>query len=376
MLFLHGTDLLARSALLLPAELFAAHQNALTARVHEYKSFADLLHWIDVERPSIVFLFSGYLLTTTGLVSTKELEQLLRILNERGCIVVTNDPCWGLLASKVPMTSDLPAHSFLEKARRAWLEWIIPRRLRQSYRILKHLVHCYPTSVGSALSGQGLRTVGYFNTRLLTSFDRADSAATPDGPRSRDRPYWLFILAGLDYSIQVGVHGKREFVDSLVARLRDANVAGRHAVLIAPDECLTAVKQSGESLDCSLIGFCDYGQYVSLLLLAEYAFYWNVGSSSSLYRLANSLPVFFFDRGHVSRWFQSFFERTVEFLYFGHAPMILDHHEPLQVNRLEPLAERYRESAADIVRQLKRLPEPEALLARLTSSEIAGPANS
>lgn len=373
MVFLHGTDLLERSVLLLPPELYATHKTGLTARVREYSSFGDLLRWIDVEQPSLVFLFCGYLLTSTGLLSSSQLKRLLRLLESRGCPIVTNDPCWGLLASRVPMTSELPASTFIERLYKAWVEWLIPRKLRQSYRILRDQVHCYPVSVERTISAQSLRTVEYFNTRLLVSFDGSDEQTSAGfgnaWSRPIDGPYWLFILASLDYSIQVNLHGKSAFIDGLVAQLRHANDAGRYAVLIAPDECLAAVKQSGELRDVALIGFCDYQRYVSLLLFAEYAFYWNVASSSSFYRLVNSLPVFFFDRGHVSRWFRSFFDRTVELFYRGHPPTILDHREPLILGRLQQLARAYRQSADEIVRQLKLLPAPEELVARLLKGE-------
>lgn len=373
MVFLHGTDLLESSVLLLPPELYATHKTCLSARIREYSSFSDLLDWIDVEQPSLVFLFCGYLLTSQGLLSALQLKRLLRLLETRGCPIVTNDPCWGLLASRVPMTSELPARTYIEKLHKAWVEWLIPRKLRQSYRILNDLVHCYPVSVEPTISAQGLRTVEYFNTKLLASFDDSDEQTSAGSgnawSRPMDSPYWLFILASLDYNIQINLHGKSTFIDRLVAHLRHANDARRYAVLIAPDECLAAVKHSCELRDVALIGFCDYQRFVSLLLFAEYAFYWNVGSSSSFYRLVNSLPVFFFDCGHVSRWFRSFFDRTVELLYHGHTPIILDHREPLIPSRLQLLAQAYRQSADEIVRQLKLLPAPEEMVARLLEGE-------
>ena len=369
MIFLHGTDLLRRSVLLLPPELTASHQPSLRVKTHPYNTFDDLLHWIDVERPSLVFLCSGYLLTPEGLLSARQLRRLVLALETRGCPVVTNDPCWGLQASRLRMTSELPAGTYAEKLRKAWIEWLIPHRMRQSYRILKRLIHAYPTSVRPMLSAEGLRTVEYFNPRVRASFDTSDEQARPgpDSPRSRPmgRPYWLFILATLDYRIQVTLHGERAFVDMLVAKLHDANDAHRHAVLVAPGECLAAVKDSRELRDVTLIGFCDYERYVSLLMFAEYVFYWNVGSSSALYRLFNGLPVFHFDRGHVSRWFESFYDRTVALLYRGHTPIILNQLEPLRTSRLQPLAEVYRNSADEIVRQLESLPGPEEVVARL-----------
>jgi hypothetical protein len=368
MLFLHGTALLERSVLLLPPELTSTHQPSLKIKTHGYNSFDELLHWIEVERPSVLFFFSGYLLTSQRLLTARQLKRLLRILEERGCEVLTNDPCWGLLASRLRMTSELPSRTYIQKLRKAWIEWLIPHRLRQSYPILKHLLHLYPVSVGRTLSADGLRTVEYFNTNVLSaSTDYDEHARThPNGePSLGDHPHWLFILASVDYSIQVTLHGKAEFVDTLAAKLREANQADRRAILIAPEECLAAVKRRPELRDATLIGFCDYERYVSLLLGAEYVFYWNIGSSSNLYRLFNGLPVFYFDRGHVSRWFPSFYERTVELVYRGHAPTILDQREPLCPSRLKSLANTYQSASAEILRHLEPLPGPEELVARL-----------
>jgi hypothetical protein len=269
------------------------------------------------------------------------------------------------------MTSEVASRTAIQKLHRAWIEWLIPHRLRQSYRSLRHLVHCYPAPVGPRLPSEGLRTVEYFNPRLTTSFgdlhEQAGMVSNSPWSPPMDRAYWLFILASIDYEIQVALRGKAAFIDTLVARVRDANEADRHAVLIAPEECLATVRDSRELGDVTLIGFCDYRQYVSLLLFAEYAFYWNVASSSSIYRLVNRLPVFYFDRGHVSRWFESFYERTVEFLYRGRTPIMLDQREPLSPGRLRPLAETYRQDAGEIVRQLGLLPTPEEMVARLVS---------
>lgn len=373
MLFLHGTNLRQRSVLLVPQKLRAIHQGYLAARVREYSSFNDLVHWIQVERPSMVFLFCGYLLTTTGKISAADLKRLVRLLEERGCPTVTNDPCWGLASTGLKMRSRLPGRTIGQKVQRALVEWLLPRRLRQAYRALKGQVHCYPAPIGPTLQAHGVRAVSYFNP-AIASFSEGMDAWAPEGEehpwrRPMEKPYWAFILARLDYGIQVNLHGQPAFIDSLVARLRDAHAANRHAVLIAPEDCLAAVRAHSPGLpDVSLIDFCDYQQYVSLLMFAEYAFYWNAASSSSLYRLANGLPVFFFDRGHVSRWFKGFFDRTVELLYCGHAPAILDHRDPLTPVQLQGLAQAYRESAQDIVRQLKQLPAPDQMIEQVRAN--------
>ena len=371
MAFLHGTELVHRSVLLLPPDLYTTNSSSLPVKTREYRSFLDLVQWIEREQPSLVFLFCGYLLTSQGLLSASELKRLLRLLQDRACPVVTNDPCWGLLESRMPMASGLPTRRFLDKLLKAWVEWLIPHKLRQSYRLLKNQIHCYPVSVDRAPWSRSFRTVAHFNPNLLASFDHtADAPGAGNGwSRPMDRPYWLFILATLDYNIQVNLHGAAAFIEGLVAHLRHANDQGRCAVLVAPEECLAAVRAAGELRDVDLIGFCDYQRYVSLLLFAEYAFYWNIASSSSFFRLANGLPVFFFDQGHVSRWFQSFFDRTVELVYRGHMPTILDHRAPLVPEQLQALAQAYRDHARDIVQQLKLLPTPDAMVARLLERE-------
>ncbi|HMC56781.1 MAG TPA: hypothetical protein VKH19_16505 [Gemmatimonadaceae bacterium] len=371
MLFLHGTELLKRSVLLLPPELHATHQTGLNADVREYRDFDDLIARIDAERPSAVFLFCGYLLTSTGLVSKSQVKQLVRHLRSRGIPTVTNDPMWGLLGSRLSMRSELPSRTLAQKVHKAFVEWLIPHRLRQSYHALHDLVHCYLAGVERAIPPEQLRTMAFFNTGLIGAWKSPDPAAG-DGSGSSaatEEPYWLFILAALDYEIQVNLHGKAAFIDSLVARFREANDAGRRAVLIAPGDCLTAVKASAGLGNVELIGFCDYERYVSLLMQAEYAFYWNIGSSSNLYRVFNGLPVFYYDRGHVSRWFPAFYDRTVQLLYHGHTPRILDHRDPLVPQRLRALADEYRHAASDIVRQLKRLPEPQAMVAQLLDGQ-------
>lgn len=45
---------------------------------------------------------------------------------------------------------------------------------------------------------------------------------------------WLFVLSSEDYGYQIGVHGGTRFENLLVARLRDAELARRRPVLIAP----------------------------------------------------------------------------------------------------------------------------------------------
>ena len=53
-----------------------------------------------------------------------------------------------------------------------------------------------------------------------------------------------------------------------------------------------------ETDEVTLLSFCPYDRYMPMLRAAEYVFYWNAMSLSSIVRSVNEQPLFFFDRGH------------------------------------------------------------------------------
>ena len=65
-----------------------------------------------------------------------------------------------------------------------------------------------------------------------------------------------------------------------------------------------------------LLPFCPFVEFEARLLAAEYAFYWNVFSFSVVLRIANGFPVFFYDRGHLSRTIEPLYDigRGVHFI--------------------------------------------------------------
>jgi hypothetical protein len=113
----------------------------------------------------------------------------------------------------------------------------------------------------------------------------------------------------------------------------------------------------------TLLSFCSFQRFSSLLLSAEYAFYWNSLSHSMLFRLINRAPVFQFDKGHLVRNVKPLYKRIVHCYYQGWNPIYLDQEKELNVEKLSELAAEYRAAADRVCRLMRRAPSPEEMIA-------------
>src|SRR5262249_48720049 len=133
------------------------------------------------------------------------------------------------------------------------------------------------------------------------------------------------------------------FDDLLTNQAYEVLRQGRQPVLVAPPACMTSVTLHCAAADgLVLLPFCRYDQFMSLLLDAEYVFYWNICSYSVLIRVMNRLPVFFFDQGHIARYSTELFSRNLDCYYLGWCPPWLPLTEPLEA---APLAQKAAEQA-------------------------------
>jgi len=367
--FLQGNDLADRSILFLPPKLYQHNEVGLGAETRQFGSLDEIVAEVDACQPAMVLLASGYLLTSQLDITTEQLKRFLDALRDRDCPVVTSDPGLGLFSLGLPFSLPaMPARTLQERRVKAETERAIARKFDESYRLLERVTHAYPAPLADKLSWPGCQIAEYFNRGLLVTFDESgDQVLGYPWVRPVAEPYWLFILAGIDYWTQTGLQGESEFVGQIAARLRQTVAAGRRAILIGPDDCLAGLSRVPDLPPVDMISFCGYQKFIPLLLFAEYVFYWNVASSSSIHRLFNRLPIFYFDRGHVSHFLEPFFSRTVELLYNGHEPIILDAGTPLTSALLEPLALEYRRAASEILEQLAALPTPTQMVARLSA---------
>jgi Tfp pilus assembly protein PilF len=365
--FVLGQELVGRSTLLLPERLYMFNVDAIPGRTHRYASVDDILKVLERERPEIVFLCSGYLLCEHLGFTLDDLARLVDQLRERGCRVVTADPYMGMLSQRDPrslISIDIPtAYSNfpveqLANAKRAAEErmWA---GFTKSEQILRDTYHLYPSYCGVAgeAAETDARNVAFFNARLVqpTLTTREEAA----------KPHWMFILGGPDCDIQALFEGDA-FVDIMASKLLETRAAGRHPILIAPNEFIDKLMPrmpTAEGID--ILSYIPFTRFMSLLLSAEHVFYWNAVSHSLLMRLFNGLPIVQFDRGHLLRIAPAIHDRIVEWYYQGWEPPIRDHREPLTLETVESWAADYRQQAARLVERFRQAPSPEEMLADL-----------
>jgi hypothetical protein len=363
MYFLYGQQFASRTTLLLPPRLHAANQSGLPVRTLPYRSYHDIVKVIEEETPHIVFLFSGYVLPLHKLLSVGSLARLVRFLRDRGCRVVTYDPFWGLM----PAARAVFANHLLEGTK-PWPVKLIRygrvrfgrsvRTLTKTAQILNGVTHIQPAPMNS----QKVPTTSFFNP-LLKHVVRSENS--PSGS-----PYWLFLLSSEDYRKQRKVW-PGTFTDLTAGTLQHAIHAGRRAILLAPDDCIAGVKKRLDGAGpAELLTFCSFERFVPLLLEAEYVFYWNIISSSSLIRLINGLPVFYFDRGHVGEGLPLVYEFTVELFFRGWNPLCLDQRAPLELGALEDLAAQHQPAMARIRANLETAPTPEDMIDEILGQTV------
>jgi len=234
----------------------------------------------------------------------------------------------------------------------------------ESEEILRDLYHVYP-GFGGVASRDGTateaRSVAFFNDCLIrptTTSPRVDAGGPP--------PHWLFTLTEADCGVQMLFEGENGFLDILASKLIETRAAGRHPILIGPGQFvanLVARMPSADGID--ILSHCPFPQYMSLLLSAEHAFYWNAVSHSLLFRLFNQLPIVLFDRGHLLRNARGIHDRVVDWYYQGWEPPLRNHRELLTRETVEGWAAPYRSQAARLVESYRRAPSPDQMVANL-----------
>ena len=344
--------------LLMPGRLFVLHRDRLDVRTRAYSTTGDVLTAVDQERPDLVLLFCGYLYISNDIMSVGDLENLIRELCARGCRLVTSDPFLGLLAR-------LDADTFGNHPAKRELTEVFSRL----FALLKPFPHLYLVNPRGTT---GTTNVAFFNPHIIVppaavaSFAKAIHEELGADP-SRRR--WLFVLSHEDYGVQMMHHGRDRFADILAGMLRQTLAAGRQPVLVGPPACFAALQSRAKGIDGLMaLTFCPYDLFLALLLEAEYVFYWNVFSNSVLARAANRLPIFFFDRGHLSRAVRPFFDLAMQWYYPDSELPYLDPTQPLEPVTLADAAAWQDRGLAGAVENLRQAPAPQAMVEQLLSS--------
>jgi hypothetical protein len=372
-----GQHFSAPVVFLLPESLRHAAADTRHA-VRTYARVGQIVGIVKELSPRIVLLFSAYLLTADRLFSLSPflpslaaVRRLLRHLRSANCLVATNDPFCGLSAQLTPSSFDFVSSGLLGRSQRSrWLAAM--RRLttfahcRSVHRLVGKLPHIY---VGAAPSdGADRKLLTFFNPDAACGAGIARRAPDVRVGGTGALPTWVFVLSEIDLHIQYNLHG-----DSLAAmlssRLADAASRGRAPILIAPARLLAQVRQrTADKIDVLLLESLPYAQFVDTLLRAEYAFYWNVFSFSTLLRLMNGRPVFFFDKGHLARIMRGYYAAAVACYFGGFEPIFADPAEPLTPGELEALGHRFTAYAARVIARFEAAPSPSRMLEELVAA--------
>lgn len=351
--------------------LFKLNQQIMPGKSYRYEKLSDLLEIIEAEKPQMVCLFSGYLFVSEGIMSFEELDRLVEELFRRGIKVITSDPFLGLSARVPLFDPHNPFEQLLAAPLRLFGEMVFGERFDYFSKVtssLKRVPHIYivnPKEQGD------IKRLAFFNPHIRRYVSELDHSAN-GGARAyiSGQAYWLFILAGSDYWPDSS--GISTFHNLLAQKLLETIEAGRRPVLIAPKACVEAMAANATLLrDTVFITNCDYNHYMSLLVGAEYAFYWNIFSASIVARMLNSGPTFFFARGHLADSNQQMFDKGMS-CYYANAKLTyldqtsrLDHKELASRAALQP-----EEIFKPIFENMRHLPTPDDIIRQLLEDKV------
>ncbi len=364
---LEGQAFAENTTLMLPPRLYANNPDVLPGRTFLYHSLDDVRNKMDNQKPGILGLFSGYLLPVHRLCETDALDSLLRSTQAIGWKSFTTDPFFGLLDDIEPgnlvrfkwsLGSILRVSEAMERKR--------DRRLFSELQLLlEGILHVYPCGESAAAGEPGFGKRLHFHNNAFASQPVGDkSMFTHEADHDSQR--WLFVLGDLDYSIQLGKYGHK-FPLILTCKLHDTLEAGRVPTVIAPIQLIEEVrKHSPVAHAMELVGHCEYSQFQSLLLDAEYVFYWNAASFSCIPRTLSGKPWFTFDDGHLLKGLSAdYAKRLFEWFYRDEQPPYLDIGNTLSSEAMQDAMQQYLPSAQRIRQGLLASSNPQDLLSAM-----------
>ena len=310
-----------RTVFVLRDPSFSLNQNGLPGKCYLYQNVSDLLAIVEAEAPQVVCLFSGYLVVNDKMMDAEELDRFIAQMHSRGIKVITSDPFLGILSRLPPFDPHNPFEQFLAvPVRLGGMFFFGPQfpyflSTAANLRSLKRIPHVYivdPDEAGD------IRRVAFFNPKIRryvseSGDSRNGSPTTEVGLGAQT--HWLFILGALEYRFQMDRCAAPGFHDLLAQKLRETLEEGSRPVLIAPTPCIEALAANASLNGSLLLDKCDYNRFMSLLIGAEYAFYWNIFSASTIARILNWGPTFFFASGHLADAYQPMFDKGISRYY-------------------------------------------------------------
>lgn len=344
--------------ILLPPALHAVHRASFGTRAAPYASLADIKGVVAAHDPQIVFLCSAYLFALDKTLSRREVSELLDFLRLRGCRIATTDPLVGLAGRLTLRDVDT---RYLLPGEAAWKRALAAAaaRIARSHKLvpvprMDDVIHVYPG--GAPDIDDGVQRASFF---------------APPAPHAheaeRTPPNWLFLLSEVDLHAQLVETDLRGFVENILGLLRFAVAEGVKPTLIAP-AMIVELLAGAMSADMQLHQILPIVEFRRRILDAEYVFSWNAFSPSQLDRLASELPVFFFDRGFLSRAVKPFYDAAQACHFGGWEPRYLDQRQLFSPYVLAHLAKQQLPAVRALRERWSRSPSPDDLMRQLVGT--------
>ncbi len=337
---------------LLPPKLYDINYLDFPRAAKKYGSFTDLRNELELFKPAVCFLFSGYLLTVNRLLSDKELNNFIKLIKKLRIKLVTSDP-W-LNIWQYINTQNNSLLNFNDHAQLRVYEMF--KKLSLKYADIYH-IYSIP------LSERSKKIINYCNKKSIFSFFRKTvlkkefNKLFPDLPA---RSFSLFVISNEDASLF------SDQVNLLADRVKDILEIGYRLVIVAPKELFGRVElflsDYSEILYFSELSLLRFN---SLLLQAKHVFYWNIFSSTIYDRLINRLPVFYFDTGHMAKYFPPFLEIGQKAYYGQDRLPMLDIKEKITLKKLNKYNNLHKSIYKYFYRQRIGQPAPNEVLRTL-----------
>jgi len=370
MYFILGQKCFRNARILLSPRLYKRNSGTPDRRLAMWTSEQDLAENIATWRPRVVVFASAYLFPIHDLLSSEAVGRLCDLCRRVNAVVVTADPLLGLLSQwstrglERLISIDIPpnADQMLLDAKRI-ADAKLHRVFSETEKILRAAPHLYPSYTeveGLDPATSDIRNICFFNEALLLPPHIQNGPTVSAGPPAGDgSSHWMFTISEADVFTQSVFMGRDAFIRNVADLLTQTAQLGRHALLLAPTEILQLVARVLVSRErIHLLPFCSFIRAMSLLLSAEYSFYWNVVSHSILMQLWNGKPVVLFNRGHLARAAPALYERVIAWYYQGWEPSYLNHTAPLSLSALENATAPYVKNRDNIMARFRRAPSP------------------
>lgn len=375
--FLKEEAVARQSLLLLPSPLYEANRRALPVSAAAYASLDEAGQTAERLQPAVILLLSGYLLVPNGLATHKALRRWSRAWRRQGIRILTSDPFLGLCAKMRPsdVAPDLvwqrPGKRRLDGILAALAVPLLQRQASRQFRRTARLLAGIPT-----LSPVPLSRPPTSQSAPWQCFRPPNSIPVPGHGEAPGPPSWVFILSALDYRYCLQEKGREAFIQLLRGLAESAWREERLPVFILPPDGQSALKHMlPEGPPAQLHSNCRYGDFTSLLLRAEHAFYWNRVSYSILVRLRAGKAFHFFAQGHTARMFPSLHQCAMETYFPDTEVDLLDPASPLRKGDLETRAARLLGQMRPLLEALQAAPLPSALLQALTAPDEPAESN-